>query len=88
MVCVTAGFGDNATTCAELCRELFFFLSKKKRRGRCEKGRLSKKQNCRSDGKTGELQEFSFPSCCHTSDMQNRRHVCEDSKKSRRGKIE
>ena len=31
MVCVTAGFGDNATTCAELCRDLSFFFFKKKR---------------------------------------------------------
>ena len=87
MVCVTAGFGDNATTCAELCRELFFFLSKKKRRGRCEKGRLSKKQNCRSDGKTGELQEFPShhvvtPQTCKTSVMSMR------TEKSRRRKIE
>ena len=60
---------------------VFFFKKKKKVRGRCEKRRLSKKKNWRLDGRTGELQEFTFPSCCHTSDMQNKRHVCEDRKK-------
>ena len=34
----------------------------------------------------GELQEFTFTSCCRTSDMQNMRHVCEDRMKAEEGR--
>ena len=57
-------------------------LLKRKRGGDdARRGDFQKKQNWHLDAKTGEVQEFAFPSCCHTSDMQNRRHVCEDRKK-------
>ena len=85
MVCVTAGFGDNSTTCAELCRELSFFFVKKKPKGTMREEETFTKTTW-ALGRTGEMQEFTFPSCCHTSDMQNNRHVCEDKKKAEGGR--
>ena len=81
MVCVSAGFGDDATTCAELCRELSVFSLKNSEEETMQEEETFTKTTW-ALGRTGELQEFNFPSCCHTSDMQNKRHVCEDRMKA------